>query len=87
MTERRVTAARALHARPASLLAKAAAGFDARVTVAAGAAPADARSVLALLALDVAVGDEIVVSASGPQAEAAIATIAAELARAEDRNG
>lgn len=83
VAEHRVVAARPLHARPASLLANAAAGFDADVSLHVGAARADAKSVLALLALDIAIGDEVIVAAAGPQADAAVSEIAAQLTEAE----
>ncbi|WP_029151112.1 HPr family phosphocarrier protein [Microbacterium indicum] len=70
-----------LHARPAAGFAKAAASFDARVSitdVTKGAGPADAKSLIAILALGSAGGDEIRIDATGPEAEAA-ATRLAEL--------
>jgi phosphoenolpyruvate---glycerone phosphotransferase subunit DhaM len=63
-----------LHARPAAAVARAMMGFDAAVTVHFGAATADARSVLALMALGTKRGDEIRVTATGPQADDALAT-------------
>ena len=67
-----------LHARPAAMLVRTAAGFDADVTVAnitAGRGPASARSLNAVATLGVRHGDEILVRASGPQAEEALAAI------------
>jgi PTS hybrid protein len=63
-----------LHARPAALVARAMAGLDARVTVRFGDTTADGRSVLALMALGARGGDEVHVSATGPQAEDALRT-------------
>ena len=67
-----------LHARPAALLVRTAAGFDAEVTLAdlsAGRGPVSARSLNAVATLGVGHGDEILVHASGPQAAEALAAI------------
>jgi PTS hybrid protein len=64
-----------LHARPAAALARAMAALDAQVTVHFGNATADGRSVLALMALGAVHGDEIRVSATGPQADVALSTV------------
>jgi dihydroxyacetone kinase phosphotransfer subunit len=70
-----------LHARPASLLVSALGGLDAKVTVGVdGKAPVDGRSPIGLMALGVRPGQEIVVSATGPQAAAALDAIAALVA-------
>ena len=73
-----VESAAGLHARPAAAFVRTAAGFDAQVTVAnvtAGRGPASARSLNAVATLGVRRGDEILVQASGPQAEEALAAI------------
>ncbi len=65
-----------LHARPAALLVRALAAFDARVALtvpAAGRGPADGRSLTAVGGLGVRCGDELLVSATGPQAAEALA--------------
>jgi len=67
-----------LHARPAAMLVRTAAGFDAVVSVAnvtTGRGPASARSLNAVATLGVRHGDEILLRASGPQAEEALAAI------------
>ena len=64
-----------LHARPAAQLARTAAGFDAAVTVDG----ADASSVLALISLGAVGGAELAVTATGPQARAALAAVVAEI--------
>lgn len=69
-----------LHARPARVFAKAAAGFDADVTVlknGGGAEPVNAKSVLSVLTLDCHQGDEIVITAEGEDADAALERLAA----------
>ncbi|PJI94450.1 dihydroxyacetone kinase phosphoryl donor subunit DhaM [Luteimicrobium subarcticum] len=65
-----------LHARPAATLARLAAGFDAAVTVAG----VDAASVLELMGLGATGGQELEVTASGPDATAALAAVADEIA-------
>lgn len=83
MTERHVTVASTdgLHARPAALFVKAA--TDTGVTVTIGKAGsdghADARSILAVLALDVRHGDDVVLRADGDNADAALDKLAALL--------
>jgi dihydroxyacetone kinase phosphotransfer subunit len=68
--------AEGLHARPASVLVSTLGGFDARVTVGTGdKKPVDGRSPIGLMALGVRRGDEIVVTATGPQAAQAMAAI------------
>ena len=75
---RRVTIvnAQGLHARPAALLARTAAGFDAKVHVEG----VDAASILALMGLATAQGDEVTVTASGPQAAEALEAVTAAIA-------
>jgi PTS hybrid protein len=63
-----------LHARPAAVVARAMTGLDATVTIRFGNAAADGRSVLALMALGARGGDEVRVTAVGPQAAEAIRT-------------
>jgi phosphoenolpyruvate---glycerone phosphotransferase subunit DhaM len=63
-----------LHARPAAVVARAMTGFDAVVTVHFKDAAVDGRSVLALMALGARGGDQVRVSAVGPQAEEALRT-------------
>ncbi len=69
-----------LHARPASRLAAAAKGFDARVRLTLGERSADAVSLTAMMTLGLKDGDELIVSASGRQAEAALETVVALIA-------
>ena len=83
MAERRVAVASpdGLHARPAALFVKAAAesGVVVRVAKVDGAGDADGRSILAVLALDIRQGDEIVITADGPGAEDALDRLAGML--------
>jgi len=73
-----------LHARPAARLVQTAARFLADVQVSnvdGGRGPASARSITAVTALGVLRGQQVLVSATGPDAEAALAAIV-ELAEA-----
>ncbi|WP_033288465.1 dihydroxyacetone kinase phosphoryl donor subunit DhaM [Amycolatopsis jejuensis] len=65
-----------LHARPAAVLVRSLAAFEAEVSVRLGEQEADAHSVLALMSLGARHGDRIVVRASGPQAGEAVAKVA-----------
>ena len=67
-----------LHARPAALLVRTAAGFDARVAVTdvtTGRGPVSARSLSGVATLGARRGDELALEASGPQAAEALAAI------------
>ena len=61
-----------LHARPAAELVRALSGRDAAVRITQGERGADARSVLDVVQLALRGGDEITVSATGPDAKAAV---------------
>jgi phosphocarrier protein len=90
MAERRVVIGSSvgLHARPAALFVQAAARQPVRVTIAKeGSAPADARSILAVLALDARGGDEVVLAAEGEGADTALDELAALVARDLDAEG
>lgn len=82
--ERRVTVGSSvgLHARPATLFTKAAAAQPVKVTIAAGdRGPVDARSILSVLGLGVASGEEVVLAAEdGADSEAAVTALAELLA-------
>ena len=68
-----------LHARPATVLVRTAAGVGAAVHVADldRGATADARSILEVLALGASAGDRIRVTVDGPDEAAALAALAA----------
>lgn len=59
-----------LHARPASIFTQAvtASGLDVTITK-AGDEPMDASSILMVMAMGVACGDEVVLEADGPEAD------------------
>ena len=64
-----------MHARPAALVVKTAAQFQARVTLSLGEKKADARSLLMLMGLGAKQGMDLVVEADGPDEAAALAAI------------
>jgi multiphosphoryl transfer protein len=66
-----------LHARPAALVVELAGRFDAdlRLAKAGGAGPVSARSLTGLMTLVARNGDELLATASGPQAEEALAAL------------
>lgn len=79
MAERRVTvgAGVGLHARPAALFVRTASRTPIEVTVAkADGAPVNAKSILAVLGLDVHGGQEIVLRADGDGAEEVLERLA-----------
>ena len=82
MAERKATVKSAvgLHARPAAIFVQAATRVPLDVTLAkTGSAPVDAKSILAVLSLDVRSGEEIVLHADGPDAEQYLDSLATVL--------
>ena len=69
-----------LHARPAAVLANLAKGFQSVIKLQCGDRQANARSVTAIMALEVSHGTKVQVVASGPDAGAAVEKLAAVLA-------
>ncbi|MCZ2525486.1 HPr family phosphocarrier protein [Streptomyces sp. NPDC059506] len=83
MVERRVTVGwpEGLHARPASILVRAAASCGVPVTIAragggAGTGPVNAASILAVLGLGAEGGDEVVLASGAEGAEGALDRLA-----------
>jgi len=66
---------RGLHARAAAKFVKLAATFDARVAVSRNGMEVSGDSIMGLMVLAAGPGSEIVLEASGPQAEAAVAAL------------
>jgi phosphocarrier protein HPr len=64
-----ITNRHGLHARPSVIIVKTVRKYDARVTVRRGNQTVDASSVLDLLSFGAEKGTELVLAASGPQAE------------------
>lgn len=72
--------ANGLHARPAAVLAQAAKGFNASIYLHKQTQSANAKSLVAIMALQTVQGDTLQVSAAGQDAEMAINTLVALLA-------
>ncbi len=70
-----------LHARPVSKITALAQSFDAEITLEKDGEEADARELLAILALDCPQGTRLVLRARGPQAREAAMAIASLFAR------
>ena len=68
-----------LHARPAARFVQTAARFESRIVIRYGDREADAKSLIALLGLTIRPSSEITLSAVGPDADAALSTLSAEL--------
>ena len=66
-----------LHARPARIFAKQAAGYASEVTVAKDGDAVNAKSVLSVLTLDCHQGDTITIRAEGDDAETALSELVA----------
>ena len=81
MTERRfvVVDPAGLHARPAARFVQVASRFLSTVTIRLGDRTADAKSLIAVLGLTVRPGVEIVLATNGPDADAALEALVAEL--------
>ena len=66
----------ALHARPAADFVRAAMGFEAQIVVRAGGQEANAKSLMAVLALGAKAGTPLGLRADGPDADAAVERLA-----------
>lgn len=69
-----------LHARPAARFVQAASRFASQIVLRQDGREADAKSLIALLGLTIRPSSEITLAADGPDADAAIETLRAELA-------
>src|SRR6266404_7249320 len=77
-----VTLRHGLHARPAALLAQRAKAFGAQASLSAHGRTANARSVVAIMALGVRQGDELSIQASGADAQQSVASLVAGIQEA-----
>jgi phosphocarrier protein HPr len=68
-----------LHARPAARFVQVASRFTSSVTIGLGDRRADAKSLIAVLGLTIRPGSEIVLVTAGPDADAALDALTAEL--------
>jgi phosphocarrier protein len=71
-----ITNRRGLHARASAKFVTVAAAFNAEVTVSHDGSSVTGTSIMGLMMLAAAMGDTIQISASGPEAEAAVAKLA-----------
>lgn len=75
----RIALEHGIHARPAAMIAQAAKALAADIQLRANGRSANAKSAVAMLSLGVKCDEEVVITASGDAAEAAVATLAALL--------
>ena len=68
-----------LHARPAARFVQAASRYTSRIVIRHDGREADAKSLIALLGLTIRPSTEITLTADGPDADEALAALAAEL--------
>ena len=68
-----------LHARPAARFVQSASRVSSRITIRHDGREADAKSLIALLGLTIRPSSEITLTADGPDADEALAALAAEL--------
>lgn len=82
MPERRVVigSTSGLHARPAALFSQAAAASPADIRISRGDRTVDAASILAVMSLGAQQGEEVLLSAEGPDADRALDDLSALLA-------
>ena len=66
---------RGLHARAAAKFVKLASQYEADIEVRRGDLTANGRSIMGLMMLSAGVGNDVEVTASGPQAEVALAAV------------
>lgn len=64
-----------IHARPAGMLVKVAAGFKSAITIDNGAKKADAKRIMAVMSMGVKQGQEVTVTADGEDEDAAIVAL------------
>lgn len=66
-----------IHARPAGMLVKQAAGFKSTITLSNGVKSADAKRIMAVMGMGVKQGQEVTVTIEGEDEEAAAAAVEA----------
>ena len=70
-----ITDPEGIHARPAGLLVKQAAGYKAEIKITKGEKSADAKRIFGVMGLGVKTGDEVIMTADGEDEETAIAEL------------
>lgn len=73
--EMNITNQRGLHARASAKFVKCAEGFDASVSVSRDGQTVPGTSIMGLMMLAASIGTQIMVEASGPQADAAMSAL------------
>jgi phosphocarrier protein HPr len=73
--EMNITNQRGLHARASAKFVKCAEGFDANITVSRDGQTVPGTSIMGLMMLAASIGTQIMVEASGPQADAAMSAL------------
>lgn len=73
--EMNITNQRGLHARASAKFVKCAEGFDANVVVSRDGQSVPGTSIMGLMMLAASIGTQIIVEASGPQADAAMSAL------------
>jgi phosphocarrier protein HPr len=68
-----------LHARPAAIFVQKAKGFQSQITLTKNEKTANAKSILSVLALGAAQGDQVILKVNGDDAEIAIGELASLL--------
>lgn len=71
-----ITNRRGLHARASAKFVTVASSFDAEMTVSHDGSSVTGTSIMGLMMLAAAMGDSITISATGPEAEAAVSKLA-----------
>lgn len=84
MKEVKINNATGLHARPASQLVMECKKYDSEVTLTRGDQTANAKSIMSIMAMAIAGGDLIQVTAEGIDADTAVEAIASFLETLED---
>ena len=75
-----------LHARPAALLVQTASKFDAKIEIENDSVKANGKSIMGVMMLAAACGTDIIVTATGDDAEEAVAGIRALIASKFDED-
>ncbi|WP_273461919.1 HPr family phosphocarrier protein [Sandarakinorhabdus limnophila] len=70
-----ITNRRGLHARASAKFVTVASSFDAEVTISHDGSSVTGTSIMGLMMLAAAIGDSITISATGPEAEAAVSKL------------
>lgn len=70
-----ITDPEGIHARPAGILVKQAAGYQSAVTIAKGEKSADAKRIFGVMGLGVKTGEEVTITVEGADEDTAVAEL------------